>query len=358
MTLPPSGQPPPPHWVPQQQERPPRGGSRAKWALGGLGVLAVVVLTVVATLFVTRGNSGPPTPQASTSSRPSEHESDFVSANDHGPVNIITEDPTCAAWGPINDTLSAEQRKGWDKRNPSIPAVDWSADERAQFESVGQAMRAAADQTVALAKRTPHRVMRELYEQSIAYWKAYAQSLPTYQARDEHLALAANSAAGTIVWVCEAIKYGAAAAREPLVASSPPPLRFAPVDDPSSPSRLIEAPSAFCVDWTAMVTRFGEATQRWSDRTDPNIPATDWAPEQQELFTEVIPILQKNANETQQLGVQSGSPTISDFATLSSQYRRAYVQAIASYGPVDTYLNNAASEMLSMIDQACKAAGG
>ena len=37
------------------------------------------------------------------------------------------------------------------------------------YDTVGKAMADAADQTVNLVKMTPHRVMRELYEQFIAY---------------------------------------------------------------------------------------------------------------------------------------------------------------------------------------------
>ena len=48
------------------------------------------------------------------------------------------------------------------------------------YESVGKAMRSAADQTVNLVKSTPHRVMRELYEQFIAYARAFADTVPTY----------------------------------------------------------------------------------------------------------------------------------------------------------------------------------
>jgi hypothetical protein len=219
-------------------------------------------------------------------------------------------------------------------------------------------MRLAADQTVALAKRTPHRVMRELYEQSIAYGRAYADSLSSYQPQDEHLALTANSTAATVVWICEAIKYGAAAARDPLVVRSTPPLRFSPLGDPANPTRFIDAPSSFCTDWTTMVMRFGEATSDWTNKTDPNIPAAAWPPDQQTLYSAVLPLLQQNADDVQQLGVQSGNPIVDDFATLSAQYRRAYVQAVSSYGPVDTYLNNTASELLSAVNQACLATGG
>lgn len=366
MTTPPPGQwPPPPQGHPQgppqwnpQSGPPPKGGNKAKWILGGLALLVVVVVSVVATLLVTRSSSGSTTPTASAPPSTSVDTSDIASANDRGPVGIITEDPTCAAWGPINDTLAAEQRKGWDKRDPSIPGTEWSSEQRQQYDAVARAMRSAADQTVALAKRTPHRVTRELYEQSIAYWRAYADSLATYLPKDDHLALTANSTAGSVVWICEAIKHGAAAARDPLVAKGTPPLRFSSVGDPANPSRFIEAPSSYCSDWTTMVARFGEATSEWTDNSDPNIPAVAWPPEQQALYDAALPLLQKNADEVLQLGIQSGNPIVLDFATLSSQYRRAYVQAVPSYGPVDTYLNNTASELLSAINQACKATGG
>ena len=52
---------------------------------------------------------------------------------------------------------------------------------------LGNAMRSAADQTVDLVKLTPHRVMRELYEQFIAYARAFADSVPTYTADDDSL---------------------------------------------------------------------------------------------------------------------------------------------------------------------------
>ena len=46
------------------------------------------------------------------------------------------------------------------------------------YETVGKAMDNAADQTVSLVKATPHRVMRELYEQFIAYARAFDQAIP------------------------------------------------------------------------------------------------------------------------------------------------------------------------------------
>ncbi|WP_236694379.1 hypothetical protein [Mycolicibacterium obuense] len=313
------------------------------------------MITVVATLFVTKGDSRPATPNASTSPSSSLIASEFASANDRGPANIITEDPTCAAWGPINDTLSAEQHKGWDTRNPAISSSDWSLEQRTQYEKVARNMRSAADQTVALMKRTPHRVMRELYAQTIAYWRAYSESVDTYRPEDDHLALTANSLSGSIVWICAAIDFGASAARTPLVASGAPPQHFEATGDASSPTRFISGSPPFCADWRQMTDDFSADIRDWVERTDPNIASPQWSPEQRDLYTQVRSVMEENADQMQQLGLQSDDPVVSDFAALSAQYRRGFVQAIPTYSPQDTYLANTASDLQAAVDQACQA---
>ena len=42
----------------------------------------------------------------------------LASANDKGPVNIITEDPSCAAWGPINQTFADITEEGLGQPRP------------------------------------------------------------------------------------------------------------------------------------------------------------------------------------------------------------------------------------------------
>lgn len=364
--MPPSGQwPPPPQGHPQgppqwnPQSGPlPKSGNKAKWILGGLAVLVIVVVTVVATLLVTRGNSGSTTPTASGPASTSASASDVASANDRGPVGIITEDPTCAAWEPISQTLGdRERRDGWDKRDPAVPASAWGTDLREQYEAVGSAMRLAADQTAPLAQRTPHRLMRLLYEQTIAYWRLFASELPSYTEADDHLVAVAHGLAGTLNWVCAAITYGSAAARSPLTDGGVPPLTFPAVQDSANPERFLASPSPTCPKWEAMVTQYKAATLEWINGVDPNVPAAQWSAEQQQLFTSVTTVLGSNAGEVQNLGVESGNPTWRDFAALAAQYRQAYLQAIPSYVPADNYLDSTASELIVAIDQACRAAG-
>ncbi len=359
MTSPPPGQwsppPGPPPWGSQQPG--PRGGGAAKWILGGLALLVVVVLTVVATLLLTRGDSQTGTPQASSPSATTPADtSPIASAEDDGPVEVITEDPTCTAWGPIAETFSAQASKGWNDRDPSIPATGWTAAQRAQHEAIADAMASAADQTVALVKLTTHRVMRELYDQSIAYWRAYAAAVPAYTPNDDHLARVATAAANAVGNICSAITFGSAASRAPLVAPSPAPYGVGELGNPQNPARYVTEPLSVCPDWIATAEEFDNATAAWLN-TDANIPASQWSPEQQAIYLDVLPIMQSNAGEMQNLGAQSLDPVFDDFAALAAQYRRAFVQSIPSYLPADGYLANTAAELSAANSHACRAVG-
>lgn len=254
MSVPPPGQwpppppssPPPPQWGPQPPNSQNRSANTTKWLLGGLALLTVVLVTVVATSLITRdGYDSPNTATASALPTRSIGASDVASAEDDGPIAIITDDPTCAAWVHIGDTFAAIALEGWDDRDPLIPASSWTPQQRAQHEAIAEAMRSSADQTIALIRQTPHRVMRELYEQSIAYWREYAQSVPNYVPEDDHLARAAVGAANSLSWICSAITYGSAQSRAPLTVSAPAPLEIQPPDDPSNPTRYVTRPWRF-----------------------------------------------------------------------------------------------------------------
>lgn len=350
------GPPPgPPLWGQQQPLGPPNRGGGIKWVLGAVVVVVVVAVSVGATLLFTGGNSND-TPPTVKSSPPSTAgvASDIASANDKGPVKVITEDPTCAPWTPINDTLADRQSNGWRNRDPAVPSVAWSADVRAIFREVGTAFDAAADQTVPLAKLTPHRVMRELYEQFIAYARAYADSIPGYTARDNHLANVAVSTTYVLINICNAAENDSAAARGPLVSPADTPTITGPPTDPSRPRQFLTSVDPVCLEWTSMVADINLAVADWA-RTDPGLPVDQWSTEQQALTKAVTPALRQNADAMQALGERSDNPVLQDFAILAAIYQRAFLQALPTYGPNDQYLYNTAAQTEALINAACLA---
>lgn len=343
----PPGQPPPPYR--------PRRNRALTWILGAVVLLVVVAVTVGATLFFTRGPADVLSTETSSSPTPTNGPKDIASADDRGPAGIITEDPTCAPWLPINDTFAAVAMKGWDSRDSSTPASAWTQDQRAQYDAIGGAMRAAADQTERLVKLTPHRTMRELYEQTIAYWRAYADKIPSYTSKDDHLAQVANSTSAALVWTCSAIVFGSAPARSPLIARAAPPLQIAPLGDAKKPQPFLRSTNPVCGDWGSALYDFTQETSDWAQTFNPNLPVSEWSPQQHSLSRDVVNVMQTNADQLQELGADSTNPVLDDFAVLAAQYQRAYIQALPTYTSPDNYLNSTAARLVVAIDQACKA---
>lgn len=365
MTVPPSpGMPPangdfpPPSFggpglYPQQSwPPPPRRGGAWKWILGAVALLAVIGVTVAATASVINSNrdrslSGSPT------STDQSH-SDIASADDTAPVSVIIEDPSCAAQKPILDARAARQANGWVDRNPAIPRSDWTPEIRDQYEAVAGSMRTSADQLVAVAKLTPHRVMRELYEQLIAYSRAYAESIPSYVPGDDKLARVATTTADAIGNICAAINFGSAAARGPLVRATPPAVKNGYLGDVADPQRFLTEPDAICGDWSDTLSGFHRDAAEW-ETTDPNIPASQWTPELQRTNEKVAPVMERLASELQALAGRSSNMVMRDFANLSAQYRLAFVEALPTYTPADNFLALAALRLGGVVQAACEA---
>lgn len=347
-------------WGPQQPwpaPVPPKRGGAAKWAIGAVSLVAVIAVTAVVAVSCTKnsGDSNGGGGGTKTSAAPS----DVASANDTGPVGIITEDPSCAPWTPIINTLSEIGGQGWASRDPSVPASSWTPEMRVQYEAVGNAMRKAADQTVPLAKITPHRVMRELYGQFIAYSRAYADSLQSYIPVDDNLARAESTASNAITDICAAVSLGSAAARVSSVPAPSAPATTAPIGDISNPRPMFDTPDRVCSELSTIVEQqsTNPAYKSWL-ATDPKIPAGSWSPEQQSLTDAVIPVMNSTADSLEKLAGTSSNPTVRDFIQLGVQYQRAYVQALPTYQTNDQYIYNAGQRLPVVVRMACNYAAG
>jgi hypothetical protein len=322
-------------------------------AVGAVAVLATVVAVV---LLVGGGDSGAPGGGHSDNGS-NQETADVASAKDNGPVKVITEDPSCAAWMGINNELSNSGAGLWNERDRSVPASAWTPKLRTQFMLAGQSMRSAAANTVGLVKLTPHRVMRELYQQFIAYARAYAERIPKYTPADNNLAGAANSASSALGAICAAISDGPAAAHGPMVQPSPPPSDIAPVGNPSNPQPFLTSTNPACDDWRSALDRFGRDTAAWQ-KMDPNIPAIYWNREQKAINGAVGPVMLAFASKLEELGRQADNPILQDFAYLSAQYRRAFVTSLPTYTATDNHLANAANYVSTTVLGACAMVNG
>jgi hypothetical protein len=128
------------------------------------------------------------------------------------------------------------------------------------------------------------------------------------------------------------------------------------VGDPADPKRFITEPNSVCADWLAASTKFSNDTADWLP-TDPDIPVSQWSPEQRAINDAVAPVMSAFADELQTFGERSGNPTLQDFAELSAQYRRAYVQSLPTYTASDKYLANSALVLGGVVEAACASVG-
>ncbi|WP_301124261.1 hypothetical protein, partial [Mycolicibacterium fortuitum] len=267
-------------------------------------------------------------------------------------------DPSCAAWVPILNTLAGTEKNiGWGGRDPSIAATAWSPEQRKLYQDLGQAIRAAADQTEPMIRLTTHRVMRQLYEQFIAYSRAFADRIPTYTEPDNALARTFTQASNVLGAICDAITHGSAAARAPLVPGGAAPDGVAHAGAPAIPKPFLSSPDAVCSDWVTASDQFASDTADWRQKTDLNIPASQWSPELKTLNDAVIPTMRESAATIEELGRRSENAVLQDLAQLATQYRRAFAEALPTYSTSDKYLYDAGVYPVGMVRQACEAAG-
>jgi hypothetical protein len=272
-------------------------------------------------------------------------------------VSIIMDEPTCKAFKAINNGLADIETQGWgDFRDRLGPPPSWTPDQRMQMERVTTAMRNAAEQSVALARQTPHRVMRELYEQFIAYGRAYADRLENYTPSVNELASANVSAGSAINGVCNAIELGSTSRSLAFQPEGPP----SSVDAPTSidePIKFVDAMDAPCTEWIDNLDAFTAATPQWQVR-DGAVPASQWTPDRRAVEEAVRPLLTDYASKATQIGRNSGNAVFEDFSVASSLYIRAFVTAGDDYNAADSWLNYTGFRIANLVAAACRAATG
>jgi len=341
-------QPPPPGWP--QSTPPPKQGGGLKWLLIGVAVLLVIGITIGATLLFTRGVGG------STTAAPGGA-SDIASANDTGPVSVITTEPTCNAFVSINNSLADIQANGWGEQRSTLGMrQDWTPDQLAQVESVKKATQNAADQMIPLARQTPNRVVARLYEQFIAYGRAYANSIDNYVPADNGLASANVNASSALVGICNAITYGSAARPVALDPAEPPSGTGDPVNV-SNPERFITKKDAACTSFQQLSDKFDVDAAEWQ-RMDSSTPSSQWTPDQRATQLAALPAMSAWADGMEKAGRDSGNPTLEDLAATAAVYLRAYVSAGDNYTGTDSWLSYVSIKLNQVVLGACRAASG
>ncbi|MCK0174363.1 hypothetical protein [Mycolicibacterium sp. F2034L] len=316
--------------------------------MGGIIVALVVALAVTVTVLVMRTDSDAPTPADGG-------DSEFASAGDTGPVSIITEDPTCDAWGRVGrDYASSLGRVNWDTRDRSLPAAAWTAPQASMYEAAQSAMTAASNQANNLSRQTPHRVMRKLYLQFNAYTTEFSKRIPDYQPDDDDFIAVSDAIGSALSNICSSVSFGSAKSVAPLVPAANPPTKVDEQIDGGPSQVFLDQLVPACSEWETAAQEFSDETAAWL-AIDPAISAADWTPQQRSINDAVVPIMTESADEVEELSRRSENSTFEDFGVLAAQYRRAFALAVPSYTAADGFLSQSAAFLVKTVVWACKA---
>ncbi|WP_307787497.1 hypothetical protein [Mycolicibacterium sp. S2-37] len=311
----------------------------------------VVALAVTITVLVVRPDSEGP-----SANPPNGTDSEFASANDTGPVNIITEDPTCDAWGRVGrDYAGNLSRVNWDARDRSLPATAWTAQQKSMYAAADAAMASASSQAEVLSTQTPHRVMRELYLQFEAYTSEFSRRIAGYVPEDDDLVAVSDAIGSALSNICSSVDFGSAKSFAPRVPAPEAPTTISELKAGEPTQIFIDQPTPVCQQWETAAQKFSDETAAWL-AIDPGIPAADWTPQQRSINDAVVPVMSESANELEALSRESANSVLEDFGVLAAQYRRAFALAVPSYTPADGFLSQSAAFLVKSVVWACKAA--
>ncbi|ALI27550.1 hypothetical protein XA26_37290 [Mycolicibacterium fortuitum] len=217
----------------------------------------------------------------------------------------------------LNAWSEAEHAMKFPDRIKDIPAAQWTPQQRALYEAAVPKIRSTTDQLVPIAKLATHRVMRELYEQMIAYGRAFVDAVPTYTPKDNDLIKIYTLALNTLVAMCAAIDYKSAQTCGPLAELGSPPERFAPVVDPANAAQFMPDGDPACGEWMDAAERYSADRREWF-ATNPDIPVSEWSPEQKMLNDQVAPAMKRWGSEISAITRDTGNATLRDLAQLAA----------------------------------------
>jgi hypothetical protein len=138
-----------------------------------------------------------------------------------------------------------------------------------------------------------------------------------------------------------------------------PPAATSTVTVPASPQPLQPAIPAttdpVCAQWAPMTSDNIAKRADWS-KTDPNIPASQWSPQQRAITMNVIPIMRQEASDLRGLAARANDPTLRFLMQLQALYNDAFADRLPNYTPPnDQRLWVAATDAGNMINSLCNA---
>ena len=139
---------------------------------------------------------------------------------------------------------------------------------------------------------------------------------------------------------------------------APSPAHAAPVTVTATAPPISAAvptrPDPVCAEWNPIATEYATKQEAWG-KTDPNVPASQWSPEERALNIDIVPVLRAQAIDMRHLAAKATDPVLRTVMLEQASYEDAYADRLPDYQPADKALWEATVRFSSAVNSMCTA---
>lgn len=195
--------------------------------------------------------------------------------------------------------------------------------------------------------------VRELHNNAGAMMQISLAPPEAPSRRARILAISGAAAAATLIIGGLIGGLVGAGTRDAAAPAAPAPVTVtaeAPPIDVSVPA----AADPVCAEWAPMNDGYLAKLSPWL-KTDPAVPAAQWSPEQLQITSAVIPVMNAEAKDLSGLADKASDPVLKSMLQVQSEYISTFASRLPNYSPADQRLWQAANDFGNAVNSRCYA---
>lgn len=179
---------------------------------------------------------------------------------------------------------------------------------------------------------------------------------PRRPSRGKRIALAAGAIAALLIAGLIGGAIGATTNRHDQASPPAAAPQTITVTEPLNPA-IPTTPDPVCAEWAPLAANYHGRRTAWA-KTDPDVPAAQWSPEQRQLSLSVIPVMREEAADMRRLADKAKDPVLKAMLQLRALYEAAYADRLPNYTPPeDQRLWVAATDFSNAVNSMCYVMG-
>ncbi|MBE5477856.1 hypothetical protein E3G68_005189 [Mycobacteroides abscessus] len=136
--------------------------------------------------------------------------------------------------------------------------------------------------------------------------------------------------------------------------AAPPAPVTVTAEAPQADAGVPAAADPVCAQWAPMNDGYLAKLSPWL-KTDPAVPADQWSPEQRQITSAVIPVMNAEAKDLAGLADKASDPMLKSMLQAQSEYISTFASRLPNYSPADQRLWQAANDFGNAVNSRCYA---